>query len=90
MTAQLIGSRLRALRRERGLSQEQLAELFGFKDRQTVSAIETGLRRVAASELIQVMDKLNVPLDYFTDRFRLDGECKFSWRQMGVGPNGTW
>ena len=86
MTAQLMGSRLRALRRERGLSQEQLAELFGFKDRQTVSAIETGLRRVAASELIQVMDKLNVPLDYFTDRFRLDGECKFSWRQMGVGP----
>ena len=85
MTAQLIGSRLRALRVERGLSQEQLAELFGFNDRQTVSAIETGIRGVAASELIQIVNKLNVPLDYFTDPFRLDGEGVFSWRQMGVG-----
>jgi len=62
-----------------------MADLFGFKDRQTVSAIETGIRSVAASELIQVVNKLNVPLDYFTDPFRLDGECLFSWRQMGVG-----
>ena len=86
MTAQLIGSRLRALRQERGLSQKQLADLFGFKDRQTVSAIETGIRGVAASELIQLVNKLKVSLDYFTDPFRLDGEGVFSWRQMGVGP----
>lgn len=86
MTAQLIGTRLKALRRERGMSQAQLAALFGFKDRQTVSVIETGVRRVSASELIRAVDKLNVPLDYFTDPFRLDGEGIFSWRQTGVGP----
>ncbi len=50
-----------------------------------VSAIETGIRGVATSELIEVASKLNVSLDYFTDPFRLDGECVFSWRQMGVG-----
>ena len=82
---QIIGARIKALRRERGLSQEGMARVFGFKDRQTVSAIETGVRRVTAAELLLAVEKLNVPLDYFTDPFRLDGEGVFSWRQRGVG-----
>ena len=82
---QAIGTRIRALRRERGLSQDRLARVFGFKDRQTVSAIETGMRRVTASELLLAVEKLNVPLEYFTDPFRLDGEVLFSWRHSGVG-----
>ncbi len=85
MTAQHIGTRIKAKRQERGLSQDELAHLFGFKDRQTVSAIETGARRVTAEELLLAADKLNAPLDYFTDPFRLDGEGRFSWRQTGVG-----
>lgn len=85
MSAQHIGTRIKAIRRERGISQDDLAHLFGFKDRQTVSAIETGTRRVTAEELLLAADKLNVPLDYFTDPFRLDGEGRFSWRQTGVG-----
>ena len=82
---QAIGTRIRALRRGRGLTQDELARVFGFKDRQTVSAIETGIRRVTASELLLAVEKLNVPLEYFTDPFRLDGEVSFSWRQSGVG-----
>ena len=62
-----------------------MASLFGFKDRQTVSAIETGVRRVTATELLLAVEGLNVPLDYITDPFRLDGEGLFSWRQSGVG-----
>ncbi len=69
---------------EHGLSQDKLAQLLGFKDRQTVSAIETGLRRVSAEELILAVQKLNEPLEYFTDPFRLVGEGDFSWRQTGV------
>ena len=84
MTDQIIGTRIKALRQERGLSQESLAQLFGFKDRQTVSAIETGVRRVTAEELLLAVEKLNAPIDYFTDPFRLDGEGRFSWRQSGV------
>lgn len=80
-----IGMRIKALRRERGLSQDELARMLGFKDRQTISAIETGNRRVSAAELFLVVEKLNVPLEYFTDPFRLDGEVLFSWRQNGVG-----
>ncbi|HEX4078868.1 MAG TPA: helix-turn-helix transcriptional regulator [Rhizomicrobium sp.] len=80
----LIGTRLKALREERGLSQEQLAQLFGFKDRQTVSAIETGERRLSADELLLAVEKLGAPLEYFTDPFVLADEGHFSWRQTHV------
>jgi Zn-dependent peptidase ImmA (M78 family)/transcriptional regulator with XRE-family HTH domain len=84
MAANLIGARIKALREERGLSQEQMAEVFGFKDRQTVSAIETGERRVTAEELLMAVQNLGAPLDYFTNPFLLAGEGKFSWRQSNV------
>ena len=80
----LIAARLKALREERELSQDELARIFGFKDRQTVSAIETGERRVSAEELLVAVQKLGVSLDYFTDPFRLVGEGRFNWRQSGV------
>jgi Zn-dependent peptidase ImmA (M78 family)/transcriptional regulator with XRE-family HTH domain len=81
MTSNLIGARIKALREERGLSQDDLARIFGFKDRQTVSAIETGERRVSAEELLTAVEKLGASLDYFTDPFLLAGEGKFSWRR---------
>ncbi|MXY96396.1 MAG: ImmA/IrrE family metallo-endopeptidase [Gemmatimonadetes bacterium] len=84
MTTGLIGRRIKALREERGLSQESVAHLFGFKDRQTVSAIETGARRVTAEELLLAVVRLGAPLEYFTDPFLLAGEGCFSWRQTGV------
>ena len=85
MATQLIGTRFKALREERKLTQDDFARLFGFKDRQTVSAIETGARRMTAEELVLAIEKLGVPFDYFTDPFRLAGEGSFSWRQTGVG-----
>jgi XRE family transcriptional regulator, fatty acid utilization regulator len=85
MTTQLIGARIKALREERKLSQDDLARLFGFKDRQTVSAIETGERRLSAEELLAAVEKLGASLDYFTNPFLLVGEGKFSWRQSNVG-----
>ena len=84
VTNPLIGTRMKAFRQARGISQDELARALGFKDRQIVSAIETGVRRVAAEELLLAMEYLSVPLDYFTDPYRLDGEGLFSWRQMGV------
>jgi transcriptional regulator with XRE-family HTH domain len=82
---QLIGARIKALREERGLSQEQLARRLGFNDRQTLSAIETGERRVSADELLVAVHELGASLDYFTDPFMLAGEGRFSWRQTNVG-----
>jgi Zn-dependent peptidase ImmA (M78 family)/transcriptional regulator with XRE-family HTH domain len=81
MTTHLIGARIKALREERGLSQDELARVFGFKDRQTVSAIETGERRVSAEELLTAVEKLGASFDYFTDPYLLAGEGQFSWRR---------
>jgi len=85
MATQLIGARIKALREQQKLSQDDLAQIFGFKDRQTVSAIETGERRVTADELMLAVDKLGATLEYFTDPFMLVGEGRFSWRQTNVG-----
>ena len=85
MTA-TIGSRIKALRERRGQSQDELARLFGFKDRQTLSAIETGERKVSAEELLRAVQLFGVQLDYFTDPFLLAGEGHFSWRQTGARP----
>lgn len=79
-----IGKRIRALREARQLSQDDLRRLFGFRDRQTVSAIETGIRRVSADELVLAVEKLGASLDYFTDPFLLVGEGRFSWRRDGA------
>src|SRR5882672_8240362 len=81
-----IGPRIKALREDKSLSQDDLARLFGFTDRQTVSAIETGERRVSAEELILAVEKLGITLDYFSDPFLLIGEGRFSWRQTGLRP----
>jgi len=86
MSTSLIGARIKALREQLGLSQDDLARLFGFKDRQTLSAIENGERRVSAEELLLAVEKLGVTLDYFSDPFLLVGEGRFSWRQTGLRP----
>ena len=80
----LIGVRIKALREQRNLTQHGVAHLFGFRDRQTVSAIETGARGVTAEELLLAVEKLGAPLEYFTDPFLLVGEGRFSWRHTGV------
>ena len=85
MTRQLMGTRLRALRTARGLTQADLARLLGFRDRQTVSAIENGVRRMRAEELVLAVEHLDASLEDFTDPFRLTGEERFSWRHTGVG-----
>jgi Zn-dependent peptidase ImmA (M78 family)/DNA-binding XRE family transcriptional regulator len=84
----LIGTRLKALREDRKLSQDEIARVFGFKDRQTVSAIETGERRLSAEELLTAVQKLGASIDDFTNPFLLIGEGKFSWRQSNVALEG--
>ena len=84
MSASAIGARIKARREELGFSQEAVAGHFGFNVRQTLSAIETGERRVTAEELLKAAEVLAAPLDYFTDPFLLAGEGRFSWRQAGI------
>lgn len=84
---ELISRRLKHAREKRGLTQAQLSEKLGFKDRQTLAAIEAGQRKILAEELVRAAQALGVDLDYFMDSFRLDGEGRFSWRAKDVSPN---
>lgn len=77
---ELISRRLKYAREQRGLTQAQLTEKLGFKDRQTLAAIEAGQRKVTAEELVRAMDALGLDLDFFTDPFRLVGEGSFNFR----------
>ncbi|MEV7770607.1 helix-turn-helix transcriptional regulator [Kitasatospora sp. NPDC086791] len=55
-----VGSRLRSLRRERGLSQVQLQALSGV-DNKTISRVENGHRNVGLDELVRLSLALGVP-----------------------------
>jgi len=77
---QLIGERIGLARDSSGYSQEALAKVLGFKDRQTVSSIELGQRKVSAEELVQVAKVLQKPLDYFTDPYVVAEKNQFSYR----------
>jgi Zn-dependent peptidase ImmA (M78 family)/transcriptional regulator with XRE-family HTH domain len=77
---ELIGRRLKYAREKLGLTQAQLSERLGFKDRQTLAAIEAGQRKVTAEELVRAVEVLKVDIDFFTDSLRLVGEGSFNWR----------
>jgi Zn-dependent peptidase ImmA (M78 family)/DNA-binding XRE family transcriptional regulator len=78
--AQLVGERVAFAREAAGLTQVELSERLGFKDRQILSNIEAGKRKVASDELLRLMEVLGRDLDFFTDPLRLVGEGAFSWR----------
>ena len=83
-----VGVRVKAAREAKKLTQENLSNNLGFKDRQTLAAIEAGIRKVSAEELMRFMDVLERDLDFFTDPFRLVAEGHFSFRAHGLGDNG--
>lgn len=72
--------RITVAREKLKLSQAELAKRLGFKDRQTLTAIEAGQRRVSAEELVAIAEATGQDLDFFTDPYRLVGEGAFSYR----------
>jgi len=62
MSAQRLENRLKVARAERGLSQEQLAELAGVT-RQTISSIETGQYCPSALLAFQLAERLGKRVD---------------------------
>jgi len=62
----LFGERLRELRTERGLTQEQLAEAAGV-DRNYIGQIERGERNVALVNIVRIAGALSIkPGDLLT------------------------
>ena len=79
-----VAGRLKALRTQQHLTQQHVSERLGFKDRQTLAAIEAGERRVTPAELAAAAELFGVEPEYFTDAFHLAGEGAFSFRAKGV------
>ncbi|MGK7295951.1 MAG: helix-turn-helix domain-containing protein [Candidatus Wenzhouxiangella sp. M2_3B_020] len=84
MDASRIRRRIVALRERAGMKQADLARTLGFNDRQTVSAIETGERKVSADELVRLADVFGVELSAFSDPYVILDGASFSWRRNEV------
>lgn len=81
MTPASTGTRLKALREQRGLSQEEMSRVLGLEFRQSLQQVETGQRKLSAEELVAAVREFDLPLDYFTNPFLIVGEARFSWRR---------
>lgn len=79
-----IGTRVKAFREANKMNQVELATVLGVNDRQTVSEIENGRRRLTAAELVRVGEHFNVSLESLTNPFLLSARDSFSWRQNHV------
>ncbi len=79
MSTNLIGARFQYARELAGLTQAEASRKMGFKDRQTLSAIEAGIRMVSAEELVKAVEVLDQSIDFFTDPLRLVNEGAFTW-----------
>lgn len=75
-----VGPRVQYARDLLGMSQEELKGHLGFKDRQTVSDIETGKRAVKAEELLVLSEVLDRDVEFFLDPFNVVAEAQYCWR----------
>ncbi|MDE0924888.1 XRE family transcriptional regulator [Aurantimonas coralicida] len=75
-----IAERVHWLRKERGISQADVASALGFNDRQTVSAFENGERALKPTELVTLAKLFRMPVDQLADPFRLSQRADFSFR----------
>ena len=55
-----LGKRLRILRKQKGLSQSQLADLMGYKDHSTLAKVETGVNDITVETLYKYASILGV------------------------------
>lgn len=74
----IIGKRLKIARASH--SQEELASALGLKDRQSISAIELGERRITPEELVKAASFLRQPIEFFTDPYIVAEIEGFSFR----------
>lgn len=62
MTKHIRSDTLRRYRREKGFTQDEFAELLGFKSRTHYSRVERGTRSMNAEQLMRASVMLNEPL----------------------------
>lgn len=71
--SKIVGGRLRSARSHSGLSQTDLQNTTGI-DRATLSRIENGNQRISLYQFLQVINALNVDLNFILDGIEVDNE----------------
>ena len=71
-----IGNKIRQFRIMKHHSQEELGNVIGL-NKQAISRIENGIRRVSHSELVKIAEFLDEPIEVLTER-----EVKFALIQL--------
>lgn len=61
----IIAENIRYAREQAGLSQTDVSRALGLASHSGVSEIESGHRRVSATELVRLSDVLSKPIDWF-------------------------
>jgi transcriptional regulator with XRE-family HTH domain len=72
---ELFGSRIRELRKSKGLSQEQLAEVIGI-DQKHMSRIELGKSYPSLDRLVRIAEALKVSLPDLFEYMHLNDEIE--------------
>jgi transcriptional regulator with XRE-family HTH domain len=72
-TKELLGARIKEIRKARGLTQEQLAEMIDVEQKH-VSRIESGKNYPTIDRLEKISAALNVPLMGFFDFLHLEDD----------------
>lgn len=68
----IVGALIRAARKDRKMSQEQLGDLLGLTFQQ-VQKYEKGTNRVSVGRLYEISKALDKPVDFFFDKSLIDG-----------------
>ena len=82
-----VAERIRLAREEASMTQGGFAKAFGCNDRQTISAIETGIRQVAPEEMLRIAKILAKPASFFTDPYVITERRAFSYRAKPNSPD---
>lgn len=59
-----VGERVKRLRIERGMTQDELAEKIGYKSRATINKIESGEREMPQKMIVKFADALGTSPNY--------------------------
>lgn len=80
-----IGQRIKYIRTELSVSQEQLGKALGITFQQ-IQKYENGHNRISASQLKVAADFLGVPITWFLEHPKQDGEALFkAWEALPKG-----
>lgn len=64
-----LGDRIKEIRRDQGLSQEDLAKELGYTSRSTIAKIEKGVNEISFDKLQLLMEKYDVEINELFDDF---------------------